>query len=265
MTDALLLAWMLVAWGAVAVVPWRLSGAPPEESGGRRGWALALLPLLASGAFAAYGHLQIHPDAAVVQELYPFGGSGMARIVAVLFVAFALAAGFAAATWRDLEATGWRIVAGFGLAFLLAASWAGELIRTGEGPASAPLAFVVLTLLRAVIALGAAEALAPGRPRPRLATAAGLALPLYTLLLPGPLAPALAAHGRWTPLAAATLLFLGGSRLPARLPARMARMTRAALLGAALLAGLWLAQAASLSEQLSTRPLPPLPSLPASR
>jgi hypothetical protein len=45
----------------------------------------------------------------------------------------------------------------------------------------------------------------------------------------------------------------------------MAGMARVALLGAALLAGLWLAQAASLSEQLSTRPLPPLPSLPASR
>jgi hypothetical protein len=259
MTDALLLAWMLVAWGAVAAVPWRLAG-EAAGSGGRRGWALALLPLLASGAFAAYGHLQIHPDAAVVQEIYPFGTSGMARIVAVLFVALALAAGFAAATWRDLEATGWRIVAGFGLVFLLAASWAGELIRTGEGPASAPLAFVALILLRTLVALGAAEAVAPGPPR--LATAAGLALPLYTLLLPGPLAQALAAHGRWTPLAAATLLFLAGSRLPARLPARLAR---AALLGAALLAGLWLAQAASLSEQLSTRPLPPLPSLPASR
>jgi hypothetical protein len=241
-------------------VPWRLGGLPAGEAG-RRGWALGLLPLLASGAFAAYGHLQIHPDAAVVQGIYPFGGSGIARIVAVLFVAVALAAGFAAATWRDLETTGWRIVAGFGLAFLLAASWAGELIRTGEGPPSAGLAFVALILLRTLIALGAAEALAPLQPRPRLATAAGLALLLYTLLLPGALAQALAAHGRWTPLAAATLLFLAARRLPAR----MAGMARVALLGAALLAGLWLAQAASLSEQLSTRPLPPLPSLPASR
>lgn len=258
MIDALLLAWILVAWGAVAAVPWRLAGAPAGEAGRRRGWALCLLPLLASGAFAAYGHLQIHPDAAVVQEIYPFGTSGMARIVAVLFVALALAAGFAAAFWRDLEATGWRIVAGFGLAFLLAASWAGELIRTGEGPASAALAFVGLTLLRALVALGAAEAIAPLQPRPRLSTAAGLALPLYTLLLPGTLAQALGAHGRWTPLAAATLLFLAARRLPVRL-------VRVALLGAALLAGLWLAQAASLSEQLSTRPMPPLPALPASR
>jgi hypothetical protein len=251
--DALLLAWMLVAWGAVAAVPWRLAETMPDR---RREWALSLLPLLASGALAAYGHLQIHPDAAVVQGIYPFGGSGMARIVAVLFVALALACGFAAATWRGLEAAGWRIVAGFGLAFLLAATWAGELIRTGEGPSTGALAFAALILLRALVALGAAEAIAPGRPL--LAAGAGLALPLYTLLLPAPLAHALGAQGRWPPLAAAALLFLAARWLPARL-------RRAALLGAALLAGLWLAQAAHLSEQLSTRPLPPLPSLPASR
>ena len=253
MIDALLLAWMLVAWGAAAVVPWRLAGVVPER---RRGWAFSLLPLLASGALAAYGHLQIHPDAAVVQGIYPFGGSGIARIVAVLFVALALACGFAAATWRDLETTGWRIVAGFGLAFLLAATWAGELIRTGEGPSNGALAFVALILLRTLVALGAAEAAAPGRPF--LAAGAGLALPLYTLLLPSPLTQALGAQGRWPPLAAAAILFLAARWLPARL-------RRPALLGAALLAGLWLAQAAHLSEQLSTRPAPPLPSLPASR
>jgi hypothetical protein len=256
MTDALLLAWMLIAWGAVAVVPWRLAAEASGENGRRRGWALSLLPLLASGAVAAYGHLQGHPDAAVVQAIYPFGASGMARVVAVLFVALALACGFAAAAWRGLEATGWRIVAGFGLAFLLAATWAGELIRVGEGPASGALAFVALILLRALVALGAAEAVAPGPPR--LAAAAGVALPLYTLLLPAPLAHALGTRGRWPPLAAAALLFLAARWLPVRL-------WRAALLGAALLAGLWLAQAASLSEQLSTRPLPPLPALPASR
>jgi hypothetical protein len=254
--DALLLAWMLVAWGAVAAVPWRLAAAAAGENDRRRGWPPALLPLLASGAFAAYGHLQIHPDAAVVQGIYPFGGSGIARIVAVLFVALALACGFAAAAWRGLEAAGWRIVAGFGLAFLLAATWAAELIRIGEGPASGALAFVALILLRALVALGAAEAVAPGPPR--LAAAAGLALPLYTLLLPAPLAHALGSQGRWPPLAAAVLLFLAARRLPARL-------WRPALLGAALLAGLWLAQAASLSEQISTRPPPPLPSLPAPR
>jgi hypothetical protein len=256
MTDALLLGWLLLAWGAQAAVPWRLAGFAAAEAGRRRPWALALLPLLVTGALAAFAHLQAHPDAAVVQGLYPFGGSGVIRVLAVLFAALAFADALLAAGWRGLETLGWRIAAGFGLVFLLAAGWAAELMRTGEGPASEPAAFVALVLLRTLVALGAAEAVAPGRPL--LAIAAGLALPLYALLLPAPLAHALAAHGRWLPLAAAALLFLGARAFPPSL-------RRPALLAAALLAALWLGQAAHLSEQLSTRPLPPMPPLPASR
>ena len=108
----------------------------------------------------------------------------------MLFAAVALAGALLATGWRSLEPAGWRLAAAFGAALLLAATWAAELLRTGEGPASAPAVFLALVLLRALVALGAAEALAPGRPL--LAVAAGLALPLYALLLPAPLAHALA-------------------------------------------------------------------------
>jgi hypothetical protein len=254
--DGLLLAGMLLAWGAQAVVPWRLGkigGIAPER---RRRWALALLPLLVGGALAAFGHLQAYPDAAVVQGLHPLGASTLGRALAVLFAALVLACALLAAGSRGLESAGWRIAAGFGLAFLLAASWTAELIRVGEGPGSAPQAFLALLFLRTLLALGAAEALAPGRPL--LAVAAGLALPLYALLLPSSLAHALARHLQWLPLAAAALLFLAARWLPPSL-------RRPALLAATLLAGLWLSQVAHLSEQLSAAPPPPMPSLPPSR
>jgi hypothetical protein len=240
MIGGLLLAWILLSWGAQAAVPWRLAAVDPER---RRPWVPALLPLLATGALAAAGFVQLQPDAALAQGLYPLGASGLGRVLAVLLSALALADILIAIGWRRMEAAGWKIAAGFGLAFLLIATWIAELMRTGEGPASAPLAFLALVLLRTLLALGAAETLAPGRPL--LAAAAGLALPLYALLLPAPLARALGAHGQWLTLAAASLLLLGARWLP---PA----LRRPALLGGTLLAGLYLGQAARLSAGVGT-------------
>jgi hypothetical protein len=247
--DGLLLGWLLLAWGAQAVIPWRLAGLAPTL---RKRGALALLPLLVTGVLAAFLMIQGHPDAALAQALYPPGASILGRALAVLFTATALAGALLATGWRSLEAVGWRLAALFGAALLLAATWAAELLRTGDGPASAPAAFIVLTLLRALIALGAAEALAPGPPR--LAVAAGLALPVYALLLPAPLARALALHGQWLTLAAAALLLAAARWLP---PA----LRRPALLAGALLAGLFLGQAVRVSETLAVPPLPPMPSL----
>jgi hypothetical protein len=253
MTGGLLLAWLLLSWGAQTVVPWRLAALDPER---RRPWVPALLPLLVTGALAAFGVVQFHPDAALVQGLYPLGASGLGRVLAVLLPALALADILIAIGWRRMETAGWKIAAGFGLAFLLAATWAAELMRTGEGPASAPAAFIALVFLRMLLALGAAEALAPGRPL--LAAAAGLALPLYALLLPAPLAHALGAHGQWLTLAAASLLLLGARWLP---PA----LRRPALLGGTLLAGLYLGQATRLSQGLGQSPFPPMISPPPNR
>ncbi|HEV8578495.1 MAG TPA: hypothetical protein VGX68_05375 [Thermoanaerobaculia bacterium] len=239
MLDGLILGWLLLAWGAQAVVPWRLASAGPEQ---RRRWPLSLLPLLTGGALGALLYARSHADAAVAQGLYPLTASVPGRVLAVLFAALALAAVVALAGRRRLEDAGWRIAAAFGLAFLLAASWAGELLRTGEGPASEPLPLAALAALRALVALGAAESAAPGRPR--LAGAAGLALPLYGLLLPARLAGLLWRQGQALTLGAATLLLLTARWLPASL-------RRPALAGATLLAGAFLAQAADLSRQLA--------------
>lgn len=242
MIDALLLSVLLLAWGAQAVLPWTLAGLAGLAAERRRAGALALLPLLVAGALAAFAHLQAHPDAAVVQGLYPPDASSVGRILAVLFPALVLADVLLAAGRKSLEDAGWRVAAGFGLAFLLAASWAAERLRMGEGPGSTPAVLAVLAVLRTLIALGAAEALSPGRPR--LAAAAGLALPLYALLLPAPLAQSLGRHGQWLTLAAAALLFLAARWLPPNL-------RRPALLAATLLAGLYLGAAVKLSQELA--------------
>lgn len=253
MTSGLLLGWILLAWGAQAAAPWRLAGLDP---GRRRPWALSLLPLLVTGALAAFGVVQLHPDAAVTQGLYPLGAASAGRALAVLFPALVLADALLTTGWRRMEIAGWRITAGFGLVFLLAASWAAELLRIGEGPASTLLSFAALVAVRALLALGTAEALTPGRPL--LATVAGLALPLYGLLLPAPLARALGSHGQWLTLGAASLLLLAARWLP---PA----LRRPALAGGALLAGLYLGQATRLSQGLAQPPFPPMPSLPPGR
>jgi hypothetical protein len=250
--DGLLLAWALLAWGAQAVLPWRLAGMTEIDAERRRAGALALLPLFLTGALAALFHVLRHPDAAVVQRLFPLAASGSGRTLTVLFCAVLVSDLLLFLTWRRLEAAGWRIVAGFGLAFLLAATWAAELTRVGEGPESGLLPFLALVALRTLAALGAAEALAPGRPL--LAAAAGPGLLLYGLLLPARLSYALGAHGQWLTLGAAALLLLGARWLPANL-------RRPALLGATLLAGLCLGQAARLSQEIGT-PLAPMPSLP---
>jgi hypothetical protein len=238
--DGLLLGWLLLAWGAQAVLPWRIAGLDTER---RRAGALALLPLLLTGALAAFLYVLRHPDPAIVQRLYPLGSSRSGRTLTVLFFALAVSDLLLFASWRRLEAAGWRIAAGFGLVFLLAAAWAAELTRIGEGPEGTLLPFLALVALRALAALGAAEALAPGPPR--LAAAAGPGLLLYGFLLPAQLAHALGRHGQWLTLATAALLLLGARWFPASL-------RRPALLGATLLAGLYLGEAARLSQELGT-------------
>jgi hypothetical protein len=237
--DGLLLAWLLLAWGGQALLPWRLAGLPER----RRAWAFVPLALLVAGALAAFFLVQRHPDAAVVQGLYPLGASSAGRLTAVLFTAVALADSLLLAARRSLEQAGWRIAAGFGLAFLLAASWAMELLRAGEGPASRPVALALLAALRALISLASAETLA--LERPRFAMAAGLALPFHLLLLPAALAQALGRHGQWFTLGAAALLFLGARWLPGSL-------RRPALVAATLLAGLYFGEAAWLSQAVAS-------------
>jgi hypothetical protein len=254
MLDGLITAWVLFAWGAQAAVPWRLPMAGP---GARRFWAAASLPLLVTGAVASLFYAQSHPDAAITAGVYPLTASPPGKLLAVLLPALALADLVTAVGWRRMEAAGWRVTAGFGLAVLLAGCWTWELLRVGEGLTSAPLPLAAAVLARLLLSLAAGEIAAPGRPV--FAPAAGLALPLYWLVLPGELAGALARSGALVTLGAASVLLLAVRWIPERL-------RRPALAAAILLAGLALAQAASLSQSLANpMDLPALPGLPGVR
>lgn len=250
MLSGLLLAFLLLAWGAQALTPWRLAAAEPER---RRWWAYSLLPLLVVSALAALHFARTHPDAAVYQGLYPLWLSRLGRILSVLFPALAVADLVAMIGWRRMEEAGWRINAGFGLVFLLAASAAGELMRAGEGPESGPFALAFLIALRTLLSLGVAEALAPGRPV--FAPVAGAALLFYYLLLPAAVAAVLWRGGQGITLGAAALLLLTARWLPQGL-------RRIALIGAAVLIGLLMARAGDLSQALSGPSLAPMPELP---
>lgn len=251
MPDGLIMAWVLFAWGVQAAVPWRLPGTGP---GARRLWAMASLPLLAAGVVAALWYVQTYPDAAIASGLYPLKTTRPGRLLLVLLPALLLAGLVAAVGWKKLEDAGWRIAAGFGLAFLAAASWAGELVRAGEGPESGPLPLALLVVCRLLLGLAAGEIVAPGRPL--FATAAGVAFPLYWLLLPANLANLLTQSGALVTLGASALVLLAARWLPERL-------RRPALAAAILLAGLVLAQAATLSQTLASPTLlPPMMDLP---
>lgn len=241
MIEALLAAWLLIAWGAQAVAPWRAAALPPRE---RRPWALAAIPLLASGVLCAFRLLAEHPDAALARGMGAFRGSPFALATALLFMASLLAALLAWVAGEKLEPAGWRLVALFGAAFLFAASFGGELLRIGETRPGPLWALFGLTCCRFLIACGAGEAVAPGRPAlAPFAPLAALALLAYGLLLPQPVAAALLARQGWLPFATAALLFGAARWLPQRL-------RRPALVAAALLAALALTLAAELSRRL---------------
>jgi hypothetical protein len=250
--DALLLAVVLAGWGAQAVVPWRLARLD-RDAGPRRLWGYAALPLLLAAGMAALLAVRRYPDAALAAGLFPLTAATPGRLLAVLFPSLFAVAAVTALGRTRLEAAAWRIAAACGLLFLAAACLAGELLRTGEGPTSPPAALLAAAACRLLVALAAGELLAPGRPL--LALLGGGALALYPFALPPELAHALWRGGHGFTLAAAALL-LGGARW---LPARLRRPAEA---GGILLAALFLVQAAALSQELATQPMPPLPPLP---
>ncbi|HVT59392.1 MAG TPA: hypothetical protein VHR45_13450 [Thermoanaerobaculia bacterium] len=253
LADALCLGLLLAAWGAQAVVPWRIAGAA-HGAGGRRRWALLGPALVLPGALAGYLLMARHPDAAIAAKLVPLTASVAGTLVAVLAPGLLAVTLVAAYAGDRLEVAGWRIVAAFGAAVVVAASWAEELLRTGEGPPSPPLLLALLAGCRVLLALAAGELAAPGRPA--WSIAAGCALPSYLPLLPPELRLPLWHQGEVVTLGAAALLLVSARWLP---PA----LRRVALAAGVLLAALALSRAADLSESLApgptTEPLPPLP------
>jgi hypothetical protein len=263
MTDGLILALFLISWGAQAVVPWRLARRREPRRlcreprrlchEPRRLWAWAALPLAAAGALAALLWVRAYPDAALAAGLVPLAASMTGRALAVLTLALAAADLVAVFGWKRLEDAGWRILAGFGLAALGAACLAAEMLRAGEGPASPLPVLALAAACRLLVGLAAGEVLAPGRPR--LAVAAAPALAAYFFVIPAELVDGLLRGGGALTAGAAALLFLAVRWLPVSL-------RRPGLAAAALLAGLFFAQAAATSQSLGGPVIPPLPPLP---
>jgi len=248
--SGLLAAIVLVAWGGQAVAPWRLRRG---NEAARRLWGHAALPLLLTGTLAALLYVRDRPDAALAAGLSPLLATLPGRILTLLLAALLGADLILALGKGRVEDLGWPLAATLSLLFLAAASLGAELLRVGEGQRGPlPLLFAAAGC-RLLVTLGAGEAVAPGRPL--LAALAGLALPLYFLCLPPRLAHTLVAGGSWLTLAAAAVLFLAARWLPASL-------RRPTVIAAALLAGLFFAQAGDLSQVLPSDPLPPLQPLP---
>jgi hypothetical protein len=238
--SALVLLLNLVVWGGHALLPFRLAAGAAEAE--RRLWALAALPAVGLSVVLTAVAVGLDPEPAVAWSLHDLAtGSRPALVVAVAVAAVALADLIGWFSWRGFDATTWRLwgaVGGLGLAAVTSAS---ELVRIGWGPVAGGAALAAAALLRAPLALAAAEIVAGA---PRWATPlAGVALPAAVALWPPALRAALGAD-RLT-LAAAVLMLLAARWLPARL-------RRPAGAAGVLLAAIFLARAGDLSQVLGT-------------
>lgn len=234
----------LAVLGAHVGVPWRLARgtAAPPESGARRSWALAALPLLLATAALAGALAASRPHAALGAGWGELAFTGAAfQAAGVLVVALALADAVVAVGHRRLEPIGWRLLAGFGLAALVAGSLGFELLRIGTGPETALAPVLAAAAGRCLVALAAGQALAPGRPW--LAPLAVPGLVLYWLALPPALRTLLL--GESLHLTGATVLVLAGVA-----PWLPVRLRRPAVIAAVLLAALLVARAGALTALL---------------
>lgn len=238
---ALALALQLFVLGLHVVAPWQLAPLVPGNDAvdRKRLWALTATPLLLAAALAGLYDLGEHPDAALAWGLGWPTASLTALLLALTAVAVALCDLILFAGFRKLEPIGWRFAAGLSLALLLAASVAGELLRTGRGPASGLAVLGLAALCRVPLALAAGEA--AWGPVGWLATLAGLTLPLSLAGLAAPVRTALGPD--LATLGAATALLLAARFLPLSL-------RRPAVIAAILLAALYLDRTRDISAAL---------------
>jgi hypothetical protein len=255
---ALALALQLLVLGLHVVVPWRLARTSDDPSGpsshlpgdlsrgggdGKRLWALIATPLLLAAAVAALFTVDARVDAAIAWRLSWPPATIPALAVGFTAVAVALCDLLLLAGFRRLEPAGWRIAAGLALMLLAAASFAGELLRLGRGPAAGLAGLLVAALCRLPLALAAGEA-ASGPVR-WLAPLAGVALPFSLVGFSAPVRATLGAD--LATLAAATLLLLAARFVPLSL-------RRPAALAGVLLAALFLDRTADLSAAIERGP-----------
>lgn len=256
MLEVLLLLTATLAWGAQVAIPRQLAA---REQGQELARVLPLLLLV--GAVAAYASYAGRPDAAVGAGLVPLWGGLAGRLLLLLLLPWLAVSCLAAAGRQRLGPAGWWIVLSFGGGGLLAACWLFERLEVGAGPAPSPIAFIALVACRVAIAVAAGELVAP-RPSagwPLLAAAA-LAGSVLLHLLPETrgVGRALLHNGQAVTAGSGALLFVA-----AALPRLTPRLRRVALLGALLLAAIFLTRAGEISQLLGEDPtLPPMPPLP---
>lgn len=249
MRDALLLLAVFVAFGAHAAAPFRLADGPARS---RKIWS-AVAPLLLVGGLLAWV-LLIHSQlaGAVAQGIAPLGQGRAGRALVVCSAALLLCDLLLLLGSAKVPPLGWRIAAGLGAAAAAAAAWLGELLRLGEGPATSGWPLAAAVVCRLLVGLAAGEAVAPGKPA--AAVAAGLAFPVYALLLPDSLSASAAERGLGWTVGAAAVLFVAARWLPAR-------FRRASLAAGVVLAVLYFSRIGELSAALGgqPQPVPPLP------
>ncbi len=236
--SALALAFGLLVLGLHVVLPWKLARAGSADNR-KRLWALLATPLLLAAALAGLYTLREHVDAALAWGL----GWPPASLPACLLLVAAGAVGVAdlvlLAGFRQLEPVGWKVAAGLAATLLFAASFAGELLRVGRGPAAGLAGLALVALGRVALALAAGEA-ASGPVR-AMAPLAGVAFPLSLIGFSAPVRGALGAD--LLTLGSASLLLLGARFLPAS-------MRRPAVAAGILLAALFLDRTGDISAAL---------------
>jgi len=171
-----------------------------------------------------------------MRATYP--GAALLVLVPAL-LAVALLGGLAG---DRLGPAGERLAAAVGLAACIAAAWAGELLRIGEGPYGSETALALLVGCRLVLTLAAGELLTSGRPR--WAAAGGIALLAYLPLLPPELRGVLWGQGLQLTCLAGALLLLLARWLPGAL-------RPPALAAGLLLAAVVLTQAGHASQAIA--------------
>jgi hypothetical protein len=239
---ALCFALILLATGAHAVVPWRLRRSTPEQ---RRPWALGAALLLSLAGLAFLSLIGRSEDAVLASRLVPFAESPLSLALGTTAAGLCLADLLLLFAWRRLEDRGWPLLALFGVAVVVAQSFALAALTGGDSKAPAA-ALLLRALVLAALALAASEAITSNAPRlAQLASLAGLGLPLFAFALPEAVREPFVSSGGLALLGAATAL-LFATRFANRLAPR-----RALALTGLLLAGLAWAKTVDIAGALA--------------